>query len=282
MPEGVHGYPRWTGTLSTGSAAPTVAGEELRRALNNLWIQIPLVLILAYAVAVVGQLSSFSRGGTGIHTLSQFVTFLDVVPWAGLLVAAIMGAPLLLEDQRQGALELYLSRAVTLPEYLGGKIAALLAVTTLACVGPVLLYYVATMLMFQNHPEGWEWVLPGALAWAFLWAVMVSGLALGLAAVSRSSRGATLLLLGSFAVLDVFANNVFAGAQRLVDVLVPGGAARIVSPMNAWDAQLPWMIGATVDSGFEGWWGLVLWAVLLALGWGLLAWKRPRLGGAAE
>lgn len=282
LPEGVHGYPRWTGTLASRPGVLTIAEEEIRRATNNLWIQMAIVLAAAYAIAAMGQLSSLSRGGAGVHTVAQFVAFLDLVPWAGLLVAAVMGAPLLLEDQRHGALELYLSRAVTLPEYLAGKILALLGVSTLAVAVPIVVYYLGTLLLFKEHPAGWEWALPGALAWAFLWIVLTCGLALGLAAASRSSRGATIALLGAFAVLDVFVNNLAVGGDRLVDVLIPGGAARIVSPLNAWDAQLEWLVGAAASAGFPSWWGLVEWAALVALGWGLLVWGRPRLGGAAE
>lgn len=279
LPEGVHGYPRWKGALSQRSSVAVVAADEVALAVRGFWVQIALALAFAYALFSIGNLSTASRGGAGTHTMDGFLFFLNFLRWAPLVVAGVLAGPMLLEDKRYGALELYLSRAVTRLEYLLGKTLSVVGLSFLALVGPALVYYLATLLLFPTHPEPWAWVPLGILAYGLMWAAMVTGLGLGLSCIVKGSRGATLILLGSFAALDVFTNNVYAGNQRLVDVLVPGGSAQILSPMNALAQQSEWLFGTPGEFAFPLEWGLGLWAALTAAGWLLVAFRHPRLGG---
>ena len=121
MPEGVRSYPRFDGALRARPAFGVIAMQEARRARLNLWSQYAFILIVAYTVVYLGTLYQASqRSGDLVHTMDNFLGFVNLLPWGALAVASVMTGPALLEDARHGALELYLSRAVTRADYLAG------------------------------------------------------------------------------------------------------------------------------------------------------------------
>lgn len=273
MPEGVRTYPRWDGPLKTGSAIPIVAGQEIRRAMNNFWTRTALLLVLAYAVVYLGSLYTLSQSrGDAVHTMTDFLKYANIFRWGGLIVAAAMAGPSLLEDTRRGALELYLSRAVNRAEYIWGKILATLGLTTLAVVAPPYLYWIMSFFFFKNHPIEWPFVPASILLYGLLWSSLVVGVGMGLSAVSKSSRAATLLLFGGFAAADIILGNLF---QALTDE----GNWKILSPFSAIEQQTSWLFQVPAAFDFPYWWGLLEWALLTILGWSLVVWKRPRVTG---
>lgn len=267
--EGVEGYPRWDGYLSTGRTWPVILGQEIRRTWEDLWGRIAITVVIAYALVFIGSLQS---AGSTAHSYDTVLLFVGNLRWGALALAAIMAGPALLEDRLQGSLELYLSRAVTRADYLAGKIGATFSLTTVAIVVPAIIYWVVTLFLFTDHPARWTWFLPAALVYGLIWAGMVTGVGLGLACISRSSRAAALILFGAFAVADVLVANVLEGITR-------AGAARVISPLAAHGQQVGWLFTAELPFAFPFWWGLVELAVLAALGWALVWWKHPRLAG---
>jgi ABC-type transport system involved in multi-copper enzyme maturation permease subunit len=275
MPEGVKPYPRWDGPLNTAPLILTVAGNEIRRAFINFWSRLALVFIAAYTVMYLGQLYTLQQSsGDSVHTMDNFVDFLNNLRWGVLVIAAVVGGPAILEDVRRGALEIYLSRAVNMTDYLIGKIVALFALTVLGLFLPATIYVLASLIFFKQHPEGWAGALPGALVYSLILGAMISGLALGLSSVSKSSRAATLLLIGGFAILDLVVSNLLAS-------ITDDPNLQILSPFAAFQQQSEWIFKG-VDSGaeFPAFWGVIVIAGLTVVGWVLLAWKHPRVRGA--
>lgn len=275
MPEGVKPYPRWDGPLNTAPLVLTVAANEVRRAFTNFWSRLALIFIAAYTIVYLGQLYTLQQSeGDSVHTMQNFVDFLNFLRWGVLALVAVVGGPALLDDQRRGALELYLSRAVNQGEYLVGKILALFSLSVLALFVPAVLYSLASLLFFQEHPEGWPSALPAALLYSVILALLMSGLALGLSGVSKSSRAATLILLGGFVLLDLIISNLLESITRDPNL-------QILSPFAAFQQQSEWIFRG-IDSGaeFPMWWGITELIGLTVLGWLLLAWKRPRVRGA--
>lgn len=275
MPEGVKPYPRWDGPLNTGPLVLTVAGNEIRRAFINFWSRLALVFIAAYTVMYLGQLYTLQQeSGDGVHTMDNFVDFLNNLRWGVLVIAAVIGGPAILEDVRRGALEIYLSRAVNMTDYLIGKIIALFTLTVLGLFLPATIYVLASLFFFQDHPEGWAGALPGAFVYSLILGAMVSGLALGLSSVSKSSRAATLLLIGGFAILDLVVSNLLAAITADPNL-------QILSPFAAFQQQSEWIFRG-VDSGaeFPMMWGALVIVGLTLIGWIFLAWKHPRVRGA--
>jgi ABC-type transport system involved in multi-copper enzyme maturation permease subunit len=274
VPEGVTAYPRWQGELRGGPAFLTIALEDARRALRNTWSQMALVLVFAYAVIFLGGLGTLAdaRGDAAAHTWTNFQFFLGNLRWGALAVAAVMAGPALLEDARRGALELYLARGIPHRDYVAGKVLAVFGMSFLAFAGPAVLYVVGSHLLFEAQPQGWEMAIPGALAYGILLGLVVTGLGLGLSSVARSSRGATLLLFGGVAILDIFVGNLLEGITR-------NAQFQVLSPLAALAQQSEWMFGQPGPHAFPAWWGLAHLLVLLLVGWGLLWWKQPRLAG---
>lgn len=275
MPEATRSYKRWTGPLTTRPLTSVVAENEVRLAFVSLWSRIVILLALLYTSVAVASLyrNRQNLGSDVVHSFDAFVGFLNNLQWVALAVAAIVGAPAILEDLRRGALELYLGRAVTSTHYLVGKIFATVGLTTLAVMIPALVYVGATAVLFRRHPIGWAWAVPGALLYALLLGLMVGGLALGLSAVSRSSRAATLVLFGGVAVLELVVRHVLEGITREPRLA-------ILSPLAAFEQQSEWIFPrVTATSTFPLWWGIAEISVLIFAGWFLLWWRRPRVPG---
>lgn len=272
MPEGVRPYPRWDGPLATGPRVTVVAMDVVNRAFRNLWSQLTLVFIAAWTIVSLGNMYN-TRDDPGVHTMDAFVDFLNNLRWGALAIAAIVGGPALLDDQRRGALELYFSRAVNSTDYLVGKIVAIFGLSTLALFLPGLLYVVVSTFFFTKHPEGWGTALFGALLYSLILAALVSGLALGLSSFSKSSRAATLILGGAFVILDLVVSNLLQEITR-------DPKMQILSPFAAFQQQSEWIFpDVTSGAQFPLWWGILEILGLTLVGWLLLVWRRPRVRG---
>lgn len=271
MPEGTHPYPRWTGALGRAPAFPVIAAQEVRRAVNNQWSRVALTVAFAYVVVYLGSLWAQTNEPRR-HTWEQYLYFLDVLRWAALALAATMAGPALLEDQRKGALELYLSRAVTRFDHLAGKVLAVLGLTWVAMVGPALLYFGFSFVLFENHPENWNWAWAGALGYTAIWAIVVAGAGLGLSCVMRSSRAATITLFAGLAALDKLVAD-------LLNAITRSGSVQVISPFSALEQQKTWLFLQDAPYAFPWWWGLITLGVVAGLGWALVLWRHPRVAG---
>lgn len=281
MPEGVAAYPRWKGPLSTGPAFPVILAEELQRFRRSTWGLMALLLPLALAVFWVGSLNTLAgaRSVAAVHTMDNFLLFLNsssvglpLLRLLSVIGAAVIAGPALLDDARRGALELYLSRGIAQRDYLLGKVLAVVGVAAAIVVLPGLLYWATSYVMFDEQPAGWVWVPLGVLVDGVLWGLMIGGLGLGLSAVSKSSRAAALLLAGGIFIADTIVAN-------LLEAITRDGRVQVMSPISAMAQQSEWLFGTPGRFGFPAWWGLVLIALLIAVGWALVALKRPRLAG---
>ena len=271
-PDAVQGYPRWQGELSGAPRMLVIAVEETRRAWNNQWARTALMLAFAYAILTLGTLFSL-RTRVGIHTMDALVEFLGLLRWAGLGLAAVAAGPALLEDAQRGALELYLSRAVTRLDYLAGKILSVFGLAFAAVAGPGLLYWLGSFVVFEDQPAGWAWAWAGILGYAILWALVVTGIGLGLSCVARSSRAASLILFGGIAGIDILFGLILGAITRDETV-------QVVSPMADLAQQVVWLFpGTEAPAAFPWWWGLIALGILLLVGWGLVWWRHPRLKG---
>lgn len=268
MVEGVPDYPRWDGPLRHGRSYLVVAREEARRAWRNNWSLFAIMLSFLFGVL---SLVTLEVGGERAHTLDNANRILDLLRWGALAVAAVLGGPSFLDDAESGALELYYSRAVTQKDYLGGKILAILGLTTLTILGPVLLYWGGSHLILESHPDQWTQYPLRAGLYGLGWAVVVTGLGMGLSCVSRSGRAASLFLFGGFAVADIIIDN-------LLTFLTEDQQLTIISPFAAASAQFEWLFD-TGGEAFPYWWGLLYLGVLALVGWGLVAWRHPRVQG---
>lgn len=273
LAEAVRGYQRWRGKASGGSRILTIMAEELARARRSSWTSLVALAGLAWGAASTIELYQFRNSGAP-HAIDGFTAMLDQLRWFVLALAAVVGAPSLLEDHRRGALDLYLSRPLTRWDYLAGKALAVLALCFGVFVASIGAYTAASYVFYGTHPKGWAVAPLWALLYTFLWAFMVAGLALGVSAVARSGRAASILLFGSAVVLHVTATTIL---PQLTGTSWLG----IFSPFQAHEAVKPWFWPDLPHGSFPPWWGLTEILALAVLGWGLVLWKHPRLRGEA-
>lgn len=250
----------------------SIAFSEARRAYNDQWARAALILAFGWAVITIGQLYAVAQNNPRAHTLDQYLSFLGMVRWAALGVAAVIAGVALLEDDKKGALELYLSRSVTRWSYLGGKVLAVLGMTFLTIMGPALIYYLASFVVFETQPDGWAWAILGATGFAAIWSVVVAGLGLGVSCLVRSSRSAMILLFAGVAGIDIVLGN-------LLSAITNNDTPRVFSPMSSLDQQAVWLFRIDAPFDFPWWWGAIALAGLAIVGWSLVWLRHPRLKG---
>ena len=271
LAEAVRGYQRWQGQVSTKSRILTVAIDELARARRSTWTSLVALSGLAWGMASTVELYQFRNSGSP-HTIDSFAAMLDQLRWFVLGLAAVVGAPALLEDHRRGALELYLSRPLTKWDYLAGKALAVLALCFGVFVISIGAYTAASYVFYSSHPGGWLMAPLLGLLYAFVWVFMVAGLALGISCVAQGGRAASIIIFGSAVVLHVTATTIL---PQLTGTSWLG----IFSPFQAHEAIKAWFWNSLPHGAFPPWWGLTEILAIAALGWGLVVWKHPRLRG---
>lgn len=283
MPEGVLPYPRWEGDLSPRSRVPVIVWNEVRSALRNRWSLAALTLGIAWGFASIIEFYNLRGGGADVHDWAGFLAMHAQLLWFSLGLAAALGGPTLMDDSRLGALDLYLARSVTTKEYLVGKVGALVALSTLLIFVPAFVYWASSYVFYDGRPDGWLWALGPSLLFSLIWGLMVSGLALGFSAASRSASGAALLLFGGFSVLAYLVDPPGL-LQRVATITALTDDPRwaVMSPFTAMEAQSTWLFPDGADAAFPYWWGLIYLGALTLLGWGLLAWRHPRVHGAGR
>jgi ABC-type transport system involved in multi-copper enzyme maturation permease subunit len=274
MPEGLNPYPRWAGQRRETARWPILAAHEVRLAYRGRWSLLAVAAGLAWGLASVIELVQARDLADAGFVVQAFRDMMGQLRWAAVAVALVVGAPLILDDTRANALEVYLTRGLTRGTYLLGKAAALLALTTLTMALPALAYYLASLAFYQDLPADWHLKAASGLLYALLWGVLVSGVALGASCALRSVAGAVLTVAGVFVGLDLF-------VRRLLGALTENPRLAVASPFAAADQAATWLWGGDRQHQFPIWWGVAAWALLAALGWGLAVWKMPKARGEA-
>lgn len=272
MPEAVTGYPKWEGQLSSAPRIWSIMIQEIRRAYVDQWGRSALILAFGFAVITLGSNYAVAQRSPTIHSMDTFLSFLGMLRWAALGIAAVMAGGALLDDDKKGALELYLSRSVTRWSYLLGKTLAVLSLTFATIFGPALIYYLGSFLVFETQPDGWAYAILGAAGFAALWAIVVAGLGLGVSCLVRSSRAASLILFAGVAGMDIVLGELLEGITK-------SSAVQVLSPMSMLDQQGVWLFQIDAPFDFPWWWGLVGLGILAAIGWSLVWLRHPRIRG---
>lgn len=280
MPEGIQPYPRWEGTLSPRSRIAVIISNEIRRALWDRWSMFAIILGVGWGFASIIEFYQLREAGTGIHGYDGLVAMLRQLMWFSLAAAAAVGGPMLLDDTRSNALELYMSRRVSVQGYLIAKILGLGALTVGLMLVPGVVYWAASYVLYDGRPETWGSALLPIIGVSLAWGIMVSGLALGFSAVGRSTAGAALALLGGFVVLDLLVDPPGI-LQRVATItaLTENPDWSILSPFSSVESLMGPLFDIDPIHTFPLSWGIGVWLALTAVGWGLVAWRHPRPKG---
>jgi ABC-2 type transport system permease protein len=131
-----------------------------------------------------------------------FAGFLGVEMWMGFLLTA-WGAPgMITRDFANQSIQLYLSRPLSRPEYLAGKVSVLAGLLSCTTWIPALVLFFLQAQLEGNH---WGWnnlsIAGAIILGGLLWIALISLLSMALAVWVRWRIAATGLMIGFFFLL---------------------------------------------------------------------------------
>lgn len=228
------------------------------------WIPTLAGLVYLLVVARFSDLPpQFPSGGQVFALVLGYQKFLL------LMLTVFVGAGLIANDLRTGAIVVYLSRPLTRRDYLAGKLLALLLPQLLVTLVPSLLLWAgaAAALPERFFTMGEAWIVPAIVAQSLLMCLTFAFACLAVSAVARSTWLAGLWLFGGLMVLELVA-KLMAGlfGSRYWDLL------SLLSLLS----RVGNALFGVQESARELPWSLAL-AVLLAVAGGCLAVLRARV-----
>ncbi len=215
MPIDIASYRRWEGRARpTPLAALAIASTMIRRRMRNRFVRIIIFgfTLLSSGLATIifyftlqghgkprlqRQLREFGLENVNVLALLNRLFDTQVGFW-GVLLAALVGAPLIAEDRRARALPLYFSRPIGHIEYVLGKAAsaafflALLLILPRICMyGSEVAFSDAEGVALRQLPTLLRSCADGALG-----VVLLTSISLGVSSLTERPTYAALFLLG--------------------------------------------------------------------------------------
>ncbi len=208
MPVDQATYRPYAGTRRPGKRVPlAIAGTMIRkmrrgRLVRVLVFSLPIlccgisVIVLTFWYSNPKLVPQMFRGQNLLLLLNRSVQ--DIASPFAMLLAALVGGPLIAEDRRAKALPLYFSRPISHLDYVLGKMFALFFFLGLMLIGAPVLMFLAEV--FLNPAEGvfgtqletlWYSLIP-----SFARIVSLSALVLGVSSLVRRANHAALLFFG--------------------------------------------------------------------------------------
>jgi len=217
-------YREWERGAGTGRGSPTlaIASVMATRVLRLRFVKLILLIVIPCACffsfvvfyASYGEILARIRARSGVsdfnmlHLVNQQF-LLPARPFA-VLLAAIVGTPLIAEDRRARALPLYFSRPITHVHFVVGKFLTVAFFLSLLMLLPPLCFYIVEVMLSPQSgvasaqlPSLLRSFVPGLVMVAIL-----SSLSLGVSALFRRPTYASLAFLGTISFS-------WAGAQAL-------------------------------------------------------------------
>jgi ABC-2 type transport system permease protein len=126
-----------------------------------------------------------------------FLHFLEVQAWFAVLITAWVGPTLVAGDLSNNALPLYLSRPLSRPEYVVGKMAVLLTLlSVITWIPSLLLFFLQASLQTGWLAQNW-WIAGAIVLASLLWIAFLSLLSLAVSAWVKWRIVATAMVFAS-------------------------------------------------------------------------------------
>lgn len=183
-------------------------------------------------------------------------SYMFLAQFAFVMVACVLvGAPLVAEDRRANALEMYLSRPVTAPRYLLGKLATIAFFIALITVVPAALLVLVQLSVSWSQPgealrllELLVRTIVAAVPWVAVPAITI----VTASSLADRARNAAILWLSVVVMLEFVVSNILRGVFntdgflllqigfniRQVMNLVLGNDADLVTTVPVWASAL--------------------------------------------
>jgi ABC-type transport system involved in multi-copper enzyme maturation permease subunit len=177
------------------------------------------ILVRAYVIGNASQYPDAARfmsesefGRMLVFTAEWVYSYMFVTQWPLVMVACVLiGAGLVAEDRRANALEMYLSRPITVRQYLLGKFGVIAFYVALITVIP------ASILVFVQLSVSWN--EPGEIARLLgllvrtvlsgsLWVAIPALTILTASSLADRARNAAILWIGVIVMLEFVVSNI--------------------------------------------------------------------------
>lgn len=272
MPVDQATYRPYKGPRRPGQRVPmAIAGTMIRkmrrgRFVRSLVFSLPLlcclisVIVLSFWYSNEEFIPSRFRGQNLLLLLNRAVQ--DIAALFAMLLAALVGGPLIAEDRRAKALPLYFSRPITHLDYVLGKMFSLFFFLGLMLIGAPVLMFLAEV--FLNPAEGifgtqlktlWHSLIP-----SFARMVSLSALILGVSSLVRRSNHAALLFFGillpAHGIAQILSRKVFQDPNWLA--ISPNACVDRITMEYLPYVSERWIHTGQLDIG-AAWTGIALW-----------------------
>lgn len=189
--------------------------------------------------------------------------------WVCLALCVVVGAGLIAEDRRSNALELYLSRPLTVRQYVLGKFAVMAFFLSLLSVVQVVLGIGVQMLLtgadMDKQLANLDLMWRGAAA-AGMGVALLSLLVLAASSLAQRARNAAILWIGFLIVIDGLLAGMLTEVFRAPNMHLVSISFN-VSQLMAWILQNPAELNPDVPVGLSamvlGGWALLSLGVIL-------------------
>lgn len=149
------------------------------------------------------------QGGLSTEDVLSMVNRISLgyIGFFAILLAALVGAPLIAEDRRAHALPLYFSRPIGHLEYVVGKFLTLAFYLGLLCIAPPVSMYLLDIGYSDAEGAAWDRlpILLHSLVPAIAQVTVLSAVALGVSSMAKRASYAALLYFGLMMIAFVMA-----------------------------------------------------------------------------
>lgn len=252
------GYERYRGPLTSHTtrllAMPQFAWDRLmQQRLVIILIALSMVwpLLCGGFIYLANHLSLFQGFGGDFRKMIQingqfFLIFMNTQAVFSVLLAALTGPGLIAPDLANNALPLYFSRPLTRVDYVGARMAVLVALLSMVTWIPGLILFA-----MQSSMAGWAWFAAnwnlgvGIVCGFLLWIVLLSMVALASSAWVKWRIIAGALVLGFFFLL--------AGVAQMVNVILRVDFGTLFNPYRSMYIIWSAMLGVEAPAGPNAW-----------------------------
>lgn len=211
MPIHDQSYRRYSGTRYTpGRAWAVIAWTGIVSLVTRRLLL--LVLLIGWAQLVVRAVmiylgANFSQMTVLLPTAATYREFFEGQGFSVFLMTVYVGAPLIANDQRANALQIYLSKPLSRAEYIGGKLAVLIFFLLLVTWVPAMLLLVLQVMVAGNLEfiSRNVFLIPAITLFAFVQVLLAAFTMLALSALSKSARYVAML----YAAAVLFTDAIF-------------------------------------------------------------------------
>ncbi|HET9370796.1 MAG TPA: hypothetical protein VFO19_11135 [Vicinamibacterales bacterium] len=219
----------WLVILSAGIR--TMLGRKPFLGLMVLaWLPFIGYAIQIYGAAMYPQMTQILNVGP-----RTFMSFLETQSPFLFFVTIYVGSGLIASDRRANALQIYLSKPLMRIEYIGGKLAVLMAFLIFVTLVPALLLLILQAMfagnlgLIRNNPH----VIPAIVLASLARVIVASFTMLALSSLSKSTRYVAVLYTGAIFFTEAMYGvlRLVTGSSRVAWVSIGGNLNQITDAM---------------------------------------------------